>query len=111
MDIRLVMSPIAGVQTDTFTEEFLDGWLERIFFRQGQVREGEICRGQATLERRCVIRLRSRNFLNFETAGPEAVGDESLLDSALCQLSVGPVSGSVAIEQAPVAVPSRSSIV
>lgn len=111
VDPRLGAAAVARVQAEAFAEQLLDDRGEGAGFGERQVAEGVVGRREAACQWRDVVRLWSGDASRSERVGPEAVGDESLLDARWCQMGVGPGDGAVAIQQRPVAVPCGRSVV
>lgn len=97
LDVSLAVSAVASVGGDAFAEEFFDGGHEWVVVRKLQVREGDVGGTEATSHRRRVVRLRVRNMLRGDPLLPVGVGDLGLLDPVLCEVSVGPDCGTVAV--------------
>lgn len=93
MNYRLTTPPIARMCTDDFSERFLDGRDERMFFRKVKSGECEAGCSQAAEERTRVVGFWGRDFLVGDLGTPEGVGFFGLPFSYWCEESVGPSAG------------------
>lgn len=103
LDVGLAASPIAGMDSDLFSEELFDLGDEGTVSRQAEVGEGVESGLETARKRTGVVGFRRGDLLGADHLGPEGVGFEGLQDAGRCEVGVGPGHGVVAVFGGPVA--------
>lgn len=104
MDVAASTAVIAGVDADSFAEEFLDGRLEgRAVFGHVQARESQVDGLQSACQWADVVVVWCVDSLFVYLLLPELVCFERLGDTAGCEGGVCPACCAVAAEFGPVA--------
>ena len=110
-DVCLVGAAVAGVLRNAFPQQSLDRGDKWLVCWERKARERKVCSRQAAVQWGSVEPLRSRNHLLLGARKPELVGGQCLVDTVVGQVSITPHSGSIAVQERPIAVPGWSTIV
>ena len=110
MDIRGGVTAITGVAGYALPKEFLDGRNERMLAWEIKSIESIVCGFQTPREWTCVVALWRWNLLLVNLLFPEGIDRQRLRHPERRQICIRPCGGTVAVQFAIIAIPSRCSV-
>lgn len=111
MNIGFTTPTIACMAADTFTEQFLYLWNERVLGPQIKTGEGKIRRLETPRQRTRVVALWSRDLLLLDFARPETIDCQRLVYAERRKVRIGPCDCTVSVLFRVVAVPGWCPVI
>ena len=109
LDVRLAMTAIASMRTDTLSQKLLDDRHKGVLARKRHTLKVKLSSVETAVQRTRIESLGRRYLFVLDEMFPEGIYDFGLLDTGFCKLRISPRDGAVAVQLGPVAVPRRGA--
>jgi len=98
------ITAITSMNTQSFTKQLLDDRAKWAIVRKCEITKGDVCCLETALQRADVVGLgqRKSSSLREQRSLPKRVGDESLVDTNISELSISPRNMAISVESRPI---------